>query len=151
MQVKYKIKESSIPNAGLGIFADEFIPKGSIVWKFLDENHSFYFSKQALEKKLSSMTFKEAQTYLKHSCDLDSNTVVHLNDDAKYGNHSSTKYNIAECDPDKHIEAMCATRDIEKGEEILENYLASYFHCEWMKELFSKYNVWRPYVPKSKL
>ncbi len=34
MKVKTKLGISSIPNAGIGLFADEFIPKGAIVWEY---------------------------------------------------------------------------------------------------------------------
>ena len=32
--VKTYLKESSIPNAGIGCFAAQFIPKGTKIWQF---------------------------------------------------------------------------------------------------------------------
>ena len=148
MQINYKVKESSIPGAGLGVFADESVKKGDIVWKFEEKNHELYYSKKELEAKVSPMTYKDAQTYLKHSIDYDTNLVAHLKDDSKYINHSSINHNLGDCG-DKYKDSdglyACATRDINKNEEILENYLASYYRCKWMNQLFAKYNVWRPY------
>ena len=152
MQIKYKVKKSTIAGAGLGLFANEFIPKGTVVWKYLKENHQYFYSKQSLEDKTSLMSFKEAQTYLKHCIDVDANTVIHFNDDSKYGNHSSNDFNIGDCDKDLGFDVMCATRDIDKGQEILENYLAGhYYKCKWMLQLFAKYNVWTACPKSSKL
>lgn len=36
LYVKTKLKTSLIPDAGMGLFADQFIPKDTLIWKFDD-------------------------------------------------------------------------------------------------------------------
>ena len=49
MLIKYTIKPSNILGAGMGLFADENIPKGTKVWEFREEDHIIYLTKESLE------------------------------------------------------------------------------------------------------
>lgn len=108
---KVKLKEATNPKMGLGLFSEEFIISGSVVWEFLDgidlkihkdkieelnEIQKEYFYKYA---------WIEGDYYLS-SCDL-----------TNFINHSDTP-NVSCIDPKYCI----ATKDINVGEEIFENY-----------------------------
>lgn len=112
MIVKTYLKESTIPGAGLGCFAAEFIPKDTMIWIFnpgLDRDLSEYqlgcFSKVEQE-------FVKTYTY-KH------NGYYYLCvDNGRFINHSDTP-NTYES---KKMQATYALVDIQEGEEILSNY-----------------------------
>lgn len=143
MQIKYQLKQSNISNAGLGIFADEFVPKGKMVWKFRNEDHVFYNTKQSIEQKLSTLTHEEAKEYVTYMYSMDTKTAVYELDDGKYVNHSlnSNIYCI------NGNENCYASKDIHKGDEIVENYITSYEgenELKWLTDLEIRYNIWRP-------
>jgi hypothetical protein len=105
-----EVKVATNPKMGLGLFATEFIPKDSVVWKFVEgvdikisideveqmsEPQQEYFNKYAwIEKE-----------YYYSSCD-------HTN----FVNHSYQP-NLKNVD-----EILIAIRDIKPGEELFENY-----------------------------
>ena len=114
--VKTKLKLSKIH--GIGLFADENIKKGQIVWK-KNKNCSYViFSEKEwreLKRKTSPESFKQIRNYTykynrdgKYYCCLD---------DTRFMNHSS-KPNIVENKLGNDI----ALRNIKKGEEILIDY-----------------------------
>lgn len=112
MIVETELKESSIN--GLGVFAQKFIPKGSVVWQLDDR---FYLLVE--ESKLDSCpelmkTNLDIYAYPHMSkpgiicCEIDNGRFMNHSDDP---NTVFTDPNIA-----------FATRDIEEGEEITCNY-----------------------------
>eukprot|EP01084_Bolivina_argentea_P116878 207606_1 len=145
MQIKYTIKPSTIPNGGLGLFADEFIPKGTIVWKFRKEDHIYYNSEKDFMRVLKSMSKQEAKKYINRSYAIDNKTVVYQLDAAQYMNHSIEKQNVT-CKPDYW--SLTATINIQKGDEIFENYLEVYPDDdpapEWFESLEEIYDIWWP-------
>ncbi len=114
--VKIKVGESPID--GTGLFAGEFIPKGAIVWEFtpgVDEA----FTKIEVENLPEP---KRTEILGLHFAYISKQTGLYINcgDAAKYVNHSYNP-NIASRSGDK--EEICyAVRDIQKGEEITQNY-----------------------------
>lgn len=111
--VKTKIGPSAIH--GTGLFADEFIPKGTVTWKY-DQGLDFGITKEQLD------TLPQVQkeyflyyTYYNEARNLYILPIDHL----KFINHSSeeSKRNI-ESTPDQDI----ASRDIQPGEEFLCDY-----------------------------
>ena len=111
---------------GTEVFADEFVPKGKIIWKF-QEN---------FDVRLNNSQFKElpkiAQEYMKHFgyySQKEGGWILCM-DNAKYTNHSNDP-NMKMIDEINSI----AIKDIKKGEEIIEDY---FYFDELAKEKLKK-------------
>jgi len=116
LMVKTKLKSSDLN--GIGLFADEDIPKNTIVWKNNSELSFIKFSEKewkGLEKELSEESFGQIKNY-GYKYKKDGNYYLDL-DDTRFINHSKNP-NVAEDDFDNDI----AIKDIKKGEEILMDY-----------------------------
>jgi uncharacterized protein len=110
--VKTKIEKSKI--SGFGLFADQFIPKGTIIWRFnpmVDKK----IHKSIIEVECErSVIFKNhVDTYYWRKGEY----YYSANDDGKMINHS---FNPNTDDPDP--ETTIANTDIQIGEEITSNY-----------------------------
>jgi len=116
--VKTKIGQSKIE--GIGLFADQFIPKGTVTWKF-DPRFDIYFEPKEVEK------MPEIQkdliihfAYLSKK----SGKYVYSIDNTRFTNHS-TSPNIVEDDQlfggDAEI-CTVALKDIQIGEEMTIDY-----------------------------
>lgn len=80
--VKTKIGISKIH--GIGVFAAEFIPKNTIVWKYVS-GFDLRFSKEQIEKfPAETQNFLNKYTYLSK----DTGFYVLCSDDARFYNHS---------------------------------------------------------------
>ena len=112
MIIKTYLKESTIPGAGLGCFAAEFIPKDALIWIFnpgLDRDLSEY---QLLGFTKIEQEFVKSYAY-KH------NGYYYLCvDNGRFINHADSP-NTYES---KRMQATFALKDIQKDEEILSNY-----------------------------
>lgn len=111
--VKTKVKNSDLH--GLGLFADEFIPKDTIIWKL---NPSFDL---LLGKDLYNLS-ETAKKQVLHYAYFDNNynKYVLCSDDARFFNHSNTPNCL-----DKMIggeDLTIAARDILEGEELTSDY-----------------------------
>ena len=109
--VKTKIKQSEI--SGIGLFADEYIPKGTVVWRF-EPSFDILMTKEEIEN-LS----KPAQEQFYNYCFFDNNynKYVLCGDDARFFNHS----NNSNCN-DSLPDITTALRDINPEEELTVNY-----------------------------
>lgn len=114
--VKTKIAPSNI--AGTGLFADEFIPKGTWIWRFkkgfdirVDKNYP-----NTLEEPTKS--FFMTYAYQNHK----TLNYILCSDDAKFFNHSDTPNNSCVDDPEDEEPANVANRDIQTGEELTVDY-----------------------------
>ena len=120
LMVKTKIKSSEIN--GIGLFADQFIPKGSVVWRF-NPRFDIYFDSIDVEKmnKLQKDLIIYYAYFSKKS-----GKYVYCIDNNRFTNHSSNP-NTAE-DPEKfeNDKEICtvAIREIQMGEEITIDYRA---------------------------
>jgi SET domain-containing protein len=107
LKVKTSLKSSSI--AGLGLFAEEFIPKGTLI--FQEDNLSIKIPQADLENYSSEeVDYVHTYGYLRDGvwyCSMDND---------KFTNHSE-KPNVEEMG-----DCTYASRDIQIGEEILTNY-----------------------------
>jgi len=111
--VKTRIGESRIH--GIGLFADEFIPKGTVTWEY-DPELDFSFTKE----KLDSFP-KNVRDYFLFYCYYDKKRDLYImpTDHLKFINHSANSNLInIESTPDQDI----ASRDIKPGEELLCDY-----------------------------
>lgn len=98
---------------GIGLFADEFIPKGTLIWKFVP---GFDF---ALKKKELNKLPKVAKSWILHYGyynEVEGGHVICV-DNARFMNHSENSNT-----DDTNIRGTIAKRDIKKGEEITCNY-----------------------------
>lgn len=129
LKVKTKIGKSGVH--GTGLFADEFISKGSVTWQY-DPEFDTGFSLEALES-LPQLS----KDYLIYYCYIDKilNKYILCADNQRFINHSKTKENISST-PRMDI----AMRDIQIGEE---------FFCDYNKFDDTYFN--RMGIPQHKL
>lgn len=116
LKVETFLKE--VEGKGIGLFANQFIPKGTIVSKF---EFPDVITGELASKGLPELSKKFVDTY---SC-IEGDIVLIYIDDDRFMNHSSN-YN---CDYKKR--RYYANRDINQGEELTCNYFDI---CDWVKE-----------------
>jgi len=147
MQIRYQICEST--GRGKGLFAAEFIPKGTIVWKHYDEDHRVYKDSISLEKDLDRYcgnNISAIQSYMSHVY-CNGNAVMYYElDDGKYFNHDREKFNVKKTYSKKFEqgkESWIAIRDINENEELFINYAFDGIIDDppWFIDLSKKYNV----------
>jgi hypothetical protein len=116
--IKTIVKESTIPGAGLGLFADEDLPLGTVTWKFQDG-----LDQIISPETLAAMSADERAICLKHAyLDTVTNNLIMCGDDERFINHSDTP-NVAQVLTPTDPEGIEITsRDIKKGEELFCNY-----------------------------
>jgi len=115
--VKTSVQPSS--TEGLGLFAEERIPKGSTVWLY-DPRFDISFDPQEVDK-MSPLQKELINRYAYLSTE--SGKYIYCIDDARFMNHSSVKNNLDVVPFSGEPETRgVANRDIEIGEEILINY-----------------------------
>ncbi len=124
LMVKTKIAPSKI--AGIGLFADQFIPKGTIVWKY-QSGFDLLLSEEDVEK-LSDPAKQQFYNY--SYLDKKHGKYMLCSDDARFFNHSDN-FN---CD-ERENDITTAIRDIEKGEELTVNYKDFYGDIEKHSEI----------------
>ncbi len=117
LYVKTRLAPSQI--SGIGLFADQFIPKGTTIWRFvpgldldLDEKQFQEYKQQYDCGRLQDYIYR-SKLSRKH---------ILCADDARFINHSSQPNTI---DTMEDIEGLTiASRDIFPGEEITSDYQA---------------------------
>ncbi|MGD9740130.1 MAG: SET domain-containing protein [Bauldia sp.] len=112
LRVRTKIAQS--PVHGMGLYADEFIPKGTLIWNY-DPYFDVAFTDYHM-KDLSEHAVRLLQRYAYP--DEAIGTYILCADDARFINHS--------IDPNTDEVlgvGTVARRDIQPGEEILSNYV----------------------------
>jgi SET domain-containing protein len=124
--VKTRIDLSEIH--GIGLFADEFIPKGTVTWRFLEG-----FDLRLPESILAILSGPSREQFLKYTyVDFASGLYELCADDARFFNHSDEP-NTASVQPSPGDEVDVATRDISQGEELTCDYRT--FDRDWKKKL----------------
>lgn len=110
-----RIKTSIGPSTlhGIGLFAAEFIPKGTVTWQYDPEFDTAFTNEQVEKMSLPAQSIFWNYAYL----DKDLGKYVLCADDQRFINHSTDNYNIKST-PRQDI----AFRDIQPGEELLCNY-----------------------------
>jgi len=105
---------------GIGLFAVEFIPAGTSVWKF--NRHIDKIFKKDLFLTICNRLDNCSLRHLLNSSYCRGGRFFYLTDNARFINHCSIHDNISFTDD--YTET--AMRDINPHEEILENYLLAY-------------------------
>ena len=102
---------------GIGIFADEDIAKGSVIWEFNPHVDLVYTPEQwyNLSVNISAQSFSALRRYSYK----ERGKYYFCLDNAQFMNHSAADFNV-----ENHLEGvyMLARRDIRRGEELLCNY-----------------------------
>ena len=115
--VKTKIGPSAIE--GIGLFADQFIPKGTSVWKFVPR-----FDMRFSKADVAAMPEILRETFLKYAyLNADKGKYVWCFDNARFFNHSDDP-NCIQGPPIEGKTCDIAVRDISLGEEITGDYRA---------------------------
>lgn len=110
---------------GIGLFAGENIKEGSIIWQFnpfIDQ----IFTIRKFRTICESVNHFGLQ-HLYASSYKRNNRYYYITDNARFINHSDNDYNITFIDDNTEI----TSKDIKKGDEILENYFLSYDSDDW--------------------
>lgn len=136
LMVKTFVKESTIPGAGLGLFANEFIKKGTVTWRFCPG-----FDRISTDDDLLRMSEESRAQFLKYCYKSKvGNYYILPGDDDRFINHTDNNPNIIEGEFEKNSEPFSiAARDIEKGEELLCNYYEYDDHAD--KKLRDDFNI----------
>lgn len=117
MLVKTSLKPSSIH--GIGLFAEQDISSGTVIWKF----------NEIVDKKITSNELKSlpniAQTFLSNHSFFQDGFYILCGDNGRFINHSETP-NIGD---EEGVSA--ALRDIKIGEEITDNYNNYEIEPQW--------------------
>jgi len=120
--ISTKLKNSDIN--GLGLFADQFVPKGTKIWELTPKFDIIYE-----EKDLSVLTEYGRKKFL-HYCYQCGDKYVLCFDDARFINHSENPNTI---DGANLEDPVFALQDIQIGEEILCNYKD--YDNDWKRKL----------------
>ncbi len=116
LTIKTALKASHLH--GIGLFADQRIPAGTVVWRF-DPSFDLHFPEPA---------YAAAPPVQKHHLDyygfLSKATREHIYsvDDSRFMNHSDTPNMVVTYGAGEGEPTMVARRDIAPGEEITVNY-----------------------------
>ena len=140
-RIAYEVKEST---HGLGLFAKQFIAKGSLIWKYeRGVNVRTYSSEGEVHARLKELSWDERKFFVSHIYIYDG-CVNEILDDGNMWNHSespNTGQNIED------LESSYAIRDIEEGEELLDDY-GTYDYPAWFISLADKYEVPLDYIER---
>ncbi len=113
LKVKTYIKASNI--AGLGLFADQFIPKGTLIWQF----------NALVDKTIDPEILEHLDELERQFIDtygyMENGKIILCSDNGRYINHSSNP-NTDDLIDTALGSITVAYRDIEKDEEIVSNY-----------------------------
>ena len=117
LRVKTKLAESKIEGAGTGLFADEFIPKDTIIWEFVPNLDVSY-----TEEEFQNMTGLDKEFLTKYCFKYLGNYYLCV-DNARFFNHSDTPNCYSSDFNENSLGYTRALRDIQKGEEMTDDYL----------------------------
>ena len=89
-QIKYEVRESTLgKEAGMGIFTKQFIPSGTLIWKYSpDSNVKQYHTEEEVRTALETMDAPACEFFMSHVYLFDGKTNEIL-DDGKFWNHVS--------------------------------------------------------------
>ena len=116
MCVKTKVLPSKVH--GLGLFTDEFISKGTIIWKFTP-GFDLKFTKEQIKKFPKQIQeYLDIYTWFSKK----SEKYCFSSDNGKYFNHSRTPNCLSAYYEDEEEVITKAICDIKKGEELTDDY-----------------------------
>jgi len=132
LTVRATVKPSKIE--GVGLFADERIPKGTVTWKFNPRFDIFFNPEEVEQMPQVPRDLIVRYAYLSTT----TGKYVYSIDDSRFANHSiHNNIDVVAFPGELEIRAL-ANRDIEVGEELLENYRSYDAHDETSDEEYLK-------------
>jgi len=130
LYVHTKISQS--PIEGIGLFADEFIPKGTIIWKFTPGFDVKFTADEIKNFPEKIQSYMDRYAWLSKKSD----KYCFSSDNGKYFNHSRTPNSLSAYYDDEEEVVTKAIQDIHPGDEITDNYAA--FDKNFREETLSK-------------
>ena len=111
------IKQNSAVH-GIGLFSDQDIPTGTVIWRFQDG-----FDQVFTESEIRALP-KEAQIFLARHAYMSKKTGRFIldSDDGRYFNHSETSNSATKSSPEGLEDVIVAIKHIKQGEEITIDY-----------------------------
>lgn len=123
--IKTRLGQSAIH--GIGVFADEDLAKGTVLWKFVAP-----FDVYVHPDELSRLSTGALAHFIKYSyLHPDKGLYVLCGDDARFYNHADDPNSIEGYAPDEPEGVDVAARDIARGEELTCDYTT--FDANWAK------------------
>lgn len=113
--VKTKLATSNIN--GIGLYATEFIPQGTVIWEFSD-GVDLRYTEEAYQRLKQQYDFSVLDKYIYKS--LVSGAYILCADDARFINHSKKANTIDTLESAEGL--TIAALDIKPGEEITSDY-----------------------------
>lgn len=144
--VKTKIGPSNIH--GTGLFADQFIPKGTMIWEFTP-GFDQHFTRQQIEKFPDLI---QIYLYKYSSLSRKSGFYMLCADHGNFVNHSETPNTLTE-DQGGVEPVVIAIQDIQSGEEITDNYSsfeAEHAEGNFLDEIAEKFKLQDELDPRYK-
>jgi SET domain-containing protein len=136
--VKTKILPSKIH--GLGLFADQLIPKGTEIWRFTPGIDL----KLTREEILALPELAQICAYTYGYRSKKSGLYIYSSDGARHINHSDDPNSYSEYKDSEEEAVTVALKDIQPGEEILDNYNSFEFATsegDVLDEIAEKYHL----------
>jgi len=131
--VKTSIAPSTIPGAGTGLFAGEFIPAGTLIWKFSNKVDRAYTREEV--EQLPEPTRSEILSLYHPYISKQTGRYITFGDNAGYLNHSSNPNIVTRYEQGVEEDLNFALRDIVQGEELTIDYSA--FSADFQESSFS--------------
>ena len=126
---------------GLGLFAKEFLPKGTLIWKY--EGSVIEIAQDKIEERLAKYQNNEEICNLLDHAYAWKDILCEIINDGNLFNHSiESNIGFGEAETNRENDTY-TIRDIQPGEELVDNYL-SYDQPEWLKKIWEKYGVSNP-------
>jgi hypothetical protein len=133
MNIQYEIKTDDI--YGKGIYVMENIKSGTCIWTYTLNENVFEYNEQQTISHLQNLPNLESQQRFLDLTFGKGCMLCLITDDGKYVNHSDDP----NCKTDLVSGNCYAIKDIEKGEQIFEDY-NSFNHPSFLLDLLKKYN-----------
>lgn len=114
LKIKTYVAKSTIPNAGNGLFADQDVSKGTLIWQL-----------NLIDKVIPIGTLihlsEQERIYLEKYAYKSNENLILCSDDGKYINHSINP-NLEDYIDPKFGSVTIAKIDIKQSDELLSNY-----------------------------
>lgn len=150
--VGYEVRDCEF---GKGLFATHFIPSGTLLWKYKSApkgapgvNVWSYTCDAEVRARLAELTPERQQFFMDHVYCFEGR-LNEILDDGFFWNHSEApNTGLPPCNaPGYCVESTYAVRDIQPGEQLLDDY-GTYAYEEWFNKLMAEFNVDRTFVNK---
>jgi SET domain-containing protein len=140
-QIPYEVRHTI--DRGNGLFTAESLSKGTLIWRLVPKANALVFRGETeLRAYLATLSSDdERRDFVDHTFHY-AGCVIYILDDGKLMNHDQTPNVIS--DQGGNVYAL---RDIQAGEELLENY-GSYEHPKWYYNLHDEVGAPHEYFDK---